>query len=209
MGDPGIASTALTAVTLTFRYWLTGRFAPTGNVTLTYLANSWSFNLATQPTVAPVTLGPHSWNRLPDPGDGYVIVATTVGDFLSAAPEITLRLIDPATDDVTTLSGWAVSIDTTPGSVVQLDTNVFRFKLVVTVDPTPALSSVIVEYSFERHAAAATRGRQRGRRERDVDDCAGAGQGDADARPAGDRDGDRDASETGDAGATTGLRSTR
>src|SRR4029079_14356677 len=45
VGAPGVAH-----ATLPYRYWLTGRFAATGDVTLTYLANSWSFNLATQPT---------------------------------------------------------------------------------------------------------------------------------------------------------------
>ena len=46
MGDPGVEG-----ATLTYRYWLSGRFAPTGDVTLTYLANTWSFNLHTQPAV--------------------------------------------------------------------------------------------------------------------------------------------------------------
>src|SRR5262249_42324669 len=43
--DDGRAPVLLTtqAGTLTFRYWLTGEFAPTGTVTLTYLAGSWSF----------------------------------------------------------------------------------------------------------------------------------------------------------------------
>ena len=81
---------------------------------------------------------------------------------------------------------------------MQLDTNIFRYKLSVTVDPTPALSSVIVEYSFviDTWQRQLEDGSAR-RRERDVDDGAGAGAGDADARPAGDRDADRDASEHG------------
>ena len=138
MGDPGVAG-----ATLTYRYWLTGRFAQTGDVTLTYLANSWSFNLATQPTVPAATIGPQYLDVVfPDAGDGYVIVASSVNH-----GEITLRLLDPQTNQVTTTSGWTVSIDTnTP--VVQLDTNVFRYRLNITVAASPALSSVIVEYSF-------------------------------------------------------------
>src|SRR5207302_5011333 len=41
---------------VTFRYWLTGRFADTGNLTLTFLANSWSVS-QTGPTATGSTLG--------------------------------------------------------------------------------------------------------------------------------------------------------
>ena len=98
MGDPGVAG-----ATLTYRYWLTGRFAPTGDVTLTYLANTGRSTSRRSRPCSAVTIGPQYLDVVfPDPGaHGYVIVAATVGDHLASAPEITLRLLDPATNHVT------------------------------------------------------------------------------------------------------------
>src|SRR5439155_1235011 len=50
--------TGLAAGTKRFRYWLNGNSPTTGDVTLAFLPNSWSYDLTTTTVLTAVTLGP-------------------------------------------------------------------------------------------------------------------------------------------------------
>src|SRR5205814_8697338 len=45
------------STTLTYRYWVTGKYAASGSVTLIYLPNSWSYDLSSQPAATAVVVG--------------------------------------------------------------------------------------------------------------------------------------------------------
>ena len=91
LGGPGLGSLALdtgkSAVRIvhgvgngdeTFRFWLTGQAAASGTVTLTFLANSWSYYLPTAPVVSgvPVLIQPTSGGAIVPP----VSVQLTIPD---------------------------------------------------------------------------------------------------------------------------------
>ena len=78
--------------TLTFRYWLLGRFAAAGDVTVTYLPDSWSFSLSRTDTLAAV-----------------VVAALGTG-----TPPSTLTITIPPT----TVAGWTGDFVVDPASVL-------------------------------------------------------------------------------------------
>ena len=79
-----------------FRYWLTGKRAATGTVQLTYVPNTWSYDLdpAALPTVLGVTIGASFLMVVfPSPAAGFVIVDSSITD-TAGSNEIQILKLD-------------------------------------------------------------------------------------------------------------------
>jgi len=156
-------ATGVPAGTLTYRYWLTGKVAPTGPVTLTYLPNTWSYGLATAPTVAPVTItlvGPTFLTVVfPDPGLNFALDESSIIDsgMGTGAQEIQIAIWDPtggtgsgalATVFGTsaTAFGWTISLVTSTAPT-KLSALVYRFEITIAV-ASPSRTSVVVQQQF-------------------------------------------------------------
>ena len=114
LGGPGVGTLAVdtsqtpvlmstAAGSLTYRFWLTGAPAASGNITLTFIPNSWTYTNAPAPTIAsqPVTFTPIT-------GGGSVQSTITV-----TAPNITATgatgSYTPASLDLTTITAFTVT----------------------------------------------------------------------------------------------------
>jgi hypothetical protein len=136
-------------VTFTFRYWLTGNFADTGDVTLTYLADSWAFNIMGLTGTETVDIGLGEPERyitvaFPDPGDGYEIVHGSIVD--PSDDEISIfAVMIPGSSDT---ADWDVSLsDEEPTRIAD---GVYRYKLDITTDTSGmGLSSIVLQIKFE------------------------------------------------------------
>ncbi len=147
-GTPG------TGTALTFRYWLTGKFAPAGDVTLTYLAGSWSFNLGTAPTVSTATLGQFFLTVVfPAPTATFSLVDSSITDGTDAEIRL-VKVFDAITGaeltatfvgSAITAGGWTLDVD--PTGTVKLATNTYRYRLIVTQTGT-VTPSIDVQYAF-------------------------------------------------------------
>jgi Ca2+-binding RTX toxin-like protein len=125
-----LSGTAATAVT--YRYWITGEFAPTGAVTLTPVVGGWSFvDTAAGGTTPTATLQLTSGVlpgfmdvTLPAPEAGFSIDAASVSDL---TPEFTLTTSGTA--------NWTVTLDATRAPELQSG-NTWRFFLTGTNSST-------------------------------------------------------------------------
>jgi hypothetical protein len=147
--------------TKVFRYWLIGEFGETGDVILTYLADSWAFNIsgATGGT-SQVTLSLGEAQQFltvvfpaadlgdpSDPSDDKQIVEASVTD---EEPEIQIVLTAaPGTGDA---AGWSVSLTTavaanTETLPVRVADNVYRYPLDIDTSAATA-ATVVVQYEF-------------------------------------------------------------
>ena len=149
-----------TATTLTYRFWLTGEAATTSSapVTLTFLANSWSYYLPSLPTLPSVTVGVTSSGGA---FVGPVTVQITIpdaGDTGHTDPLLTGLNVDPTSlvlkDLVftTTTTGWSVVIDPTRAiTLVPGTTDEFNIPVLVTLPSTglSATSSAVFNVVFQ------------------------------------------------------------
>ena len=104
-----------TATSLTFRFWLTGAPAATGTVTLTFVANSWSYTTATAPTVPAVTVAAPNTTGQPTTTQVLASVNPVVNVTVTAPTGFTVNPNSINLTNVTiavTGTGWHVSIDT-------------------------------------------------------------------------------------------------
>src|SRR5262249_27799679 len=154
-----------------FRYWLTGNFAATGAVTVTYLPDSWGFNvpLTTNSTTVTLSLGaPEAFLTIvfPKPTSGYTLVESSIID---SGAEFQIAILDPASLGATptfggdssaiTAFGWSITIDgaTAPTKIAD---GVYRYKLSITVT-SPTLSSVVIQHKFIDKSWKETNGTER------------------------------------------------
>ncbi len=146
--------TGLTTGSKKFRFWLTGRWADSGAVQLTYLANSWSWNLSETFTLGSQTLDLST-------GDNFLTVlfpdAANVNkdSVTDAGLEIQIAIVDPADPSGTltfgssaTRFGWQVTLSTATPESNPLQPGVFRFKVTVTPSGTPTTSTLLLQYKF-------------------------------------------------------------
>ena len=145
--------TGLTAGSKKFRFWLTGRWADTGAVALTYLASSWSWSVSETFTLGSQTLDLST-------GENFLTVvfpdAANVNDASVAGGEIQIAIVDPADASATltfngsatfvTRFGWKVELAAV--APVKLQAGVFRYKLTITPSGTPTTSTLLLQYKF-------------------------------------------------------------
>ena len=149
-----------TPTTLTYRFWLTGEAANTSTapVTLTFLANSWSYYLPSLPALPSVTVGVTSSGGA---FVGPVTVQITIPDAADTGhtdPLLTGFNVDPTSlvlkDLVftTTTTGWSVVIDPTRAiTLVAGTTDEFNIPVLVTLPGTglSATSSAVFDVAFQ------------------------------------------------------------
>ena len=126
----------------TFRFWLSGRFADAGEVTLTYLPNTWSFNVQIPAAVATVTLpNPTLTVTLPAAPEGQSISDATVnGDEIEIAAQY-----NPETgEQLTGGDRWEVTL----GVPVKVSDRVFQYPLVLVVPENSTLAAIELRYWF-------------------------------------------------------------
>ncbi|NMM35306.1 MAG: hypothetical protein HHJ13_15200, partial [Phycicoccus sp.] len=131
---PSLLST--TATTMTYRYWLTGRFAATGDVTVTFTTGSWSYLFpvtALTVTDAPTTTGAGSVAVLfPTGGQSGIPAGFTVDP-------------DSVINRLTGLgfggTGWALTRDTTAAITATDVPGEFRIPVQVTTVGSVALTA--------------------------------------------------------------------
>ena len=149
-----------TPTTLTYRFWLTGEAANTSTapVTLTFLANSWSYYLPSLPALPSVTVGVTSSGGA---FVGPVTVQITIPDAADTGhtdPLLTGFNVDPTSlvlkdlTFTTTTTGWSVVIDPTRAiTLVAGTTDEFNIPVLVTLPGTglSATSSAVFDVAFQ------------------------------------------------------------
>ena len=116
---------------VTFRYWLTGQFASTGNVSLTYIPGSWGFTQATVPAgpLVMIALDYHLDVTFPDPPAGFQLDPASInGD------EIAFDTVG---------NGWTIGVSGTP---TPQNGTTYRYQLNVTLPPNNTAQQVPVTY---------------------------------------------------------------
>ena len=139
-----LSLTGLGAGQKVFRYWLVGKYAATGAVTLTYLADSWSVAQTTPPAVTPIVLGEITITvAFPNTSAGFVLDVDTIIDGGDAEVEIT-SIVDPTTGSAPV--GWTFTLASMVNPVaVSVGPGLYRFKLTITF-ATGAASVGVVRY---------------------------------------------------------------
>ena len=127
-----------------FRYWLVGKYAATGAVTLTYLADSWSVAQTTPPAVTPIVLGQITITvAFPNTSTGFVLDDDTIIDGGDPEVEIT-SILDPTTNAAPV--GWTFTLTSMVDPVAaSLGAGLYRFKLTITF-ASGAASVGVVHY---------------------------------------------------------------
>ncbi|MFL5757719.1 MAG: hypothetical protein ACJ77N_15690, partial [Chloroflexota bacterium] len=162
--------------TKTYRYWLTGNFAASGTVTLTYLAGTWSFDLATLPSITGITLN----RTLPHPGvddqpadphdDGALTVRVTLpgagtGIYtgftldLASITDLGALFVDKNLSEpgiqLASSNDWIVTLDTTRAAVrVGTSGYVFDIPVIQTVKAPATAASVTLDLRFATDAVS-------------------------------------------------------
>ncbi len=144
-----------TATTATYRYWLTGRFADTGAVNITYLANSWSY-LFTLSGALTITDAPT------ETGAGSIGVLFPAGGQLGLPAGFT---VDPdsvigrllAAQLALGGTGWALARDMTAPITTTDTPGEFRIPVMVTTVGTGPVTATL----NGAHARLPRRGRRR------------------------------------------------
>ncbi len=148
-----------TATTMTYRYWLTGRFAPSGAVAVTFLVGSWSYLLS---VTAPLVVTDAPTER----GAGSVAVVFPSGGLYGIPAGFT---VDPDSV-IKRLSGlsfsagaWTVVIDTTSPITATGAQGEFRIPVLVTGSTdTPQTVTASLTASPLGFVGAVTAGTQAG-----------------------------------------------
>ena len=114
-------------------------------MTLTYLADTWAFTLATQPTVPGSDLGPiYITVTFPDPQDTFVLDDDSITD--GGTAEISIAATD-IKDPSTGLQAIGWTLDSIDGAATKVGPGVFRFKLNWTLAATRS-ATVVVTWHF-------------------------------------------------------------
>ncbi len=136
-----------------FRYWLVGRFAATGTVTLTYLPNAWSYSLSLTGSLATITV--------PDPGtttpSSVITITLPAGGSLSVPADFTVDAASVLaggwlnTLTFAATNGWTFTVD--PSRSVQQGPSANQFLIPVVVvkgtggtTVTPTLTAAPLSY---------------------------------------------------------------
>ena len=134
LADPAVG-------TVRYRYWLTGEYAGQGDVTLTYIAGSWSFNSTGTAAGGSVTLIQSGGNTVQSidvalPAlTGFQLDASTVVDL---TPEFQLQV---------TAGDWTVELDASQAPVRVGDTNTFKYYITTNI-PASGSATATVSWTF-------------------------------------------------------------
>ncbi|MFZ0041730.1 MAG: hypothetical protein WAK93_10520, partial [Solirubrobacteraceae bacterium] len=149
-----------TATQLTYRFWLTGAAATSGDITLQFLANSWSYYLATAPTIAPVSIGEGTNGGTASSTSspqGQNVVNITIPDSstnpMGGVPagftlnSSSLDITKVTFTCATTCTNWSVTIDTNR-QAVYLGNNVFQVPINVVIPVNPSATSLMFDVTL-------------------------------------------------------------
>ncbi|HEX4527586.1 MAG TPA: hypothetical protein VH108_12695 [Gaiellaceae bacterium] len=140
---PSLVSTDSTTKAATYRYWLIGQFV-TGDVTLTYLPNSWSVSFSTtSPTLDSLSLGGTQFLVVifPNVNSGRTIIDSSIADAVDSTHPQEIAIF-------TVTTGWTVTVDDTIVPV-KIGTNTWQYTVHVTGPATSTAASIDVQYEFK------------------------------------------------------------
>ena len=157
--DASQAPTRVGTTGLTFRYWLVGRFAATGDVTLTYLPNAWSYTLSLTGDLPTITV--------PAPGSGTPssVITITLPSGGAVSPTVPADFtVDPASVlaggwlshlTFVATNGWIFTVDTSRSVQQGPTANQYVIPVLVTkgtdtslgTTVTPHLNAAPISYS--------------------------------------------------------------